>query len=94
MILPVHHFRMPGERLFHANSKNTNGIIIIPVAINTGCKILKSIGWPIAIMYGNGYNPDTKNHIAINRRINLEFLFKNPEGAFLMRLHLIHVSLL
>jgi hypothetical protein len=45
-------------------------------------------------MYGNGYNPDTKNHMAMNRRINLEFLFKKPEGAFLMRLHLTHVSLL
>ena len=42
------HIQLVGGRLFQANIINTKGIIMIPVAINTGCMILKSSGTPIA----------------------------------------------
>jgi len=40
------------------------GIVITVVAIRTGCTIAMSTGIPIAIKYGNGYRPDTKNQTA------------------------------
>jgi hypothetical protein len=44
----VTNFQPGGGLFFQANIINTNGIIIRPVAINTGCMILKSTGTPIA----------------------------------------------
>jgi hypothetical protein len=41
-------FQPGGGLFFQANIINTKGIIIRPVAINTGCMILKSTGTPIA----------------------------------------------
>jgi hypothetical protein len=48
MQLESHNCQPGGGLFFQANIINTNGIIIKPVAINTGCMILKSTGTPIA----------------------------------------------
>jgi UDP-glucose 4-epimerase len=44
----IEKYTQPGGRFFQANIINTKGIIMIPVAISTGCITLKSSGTPIA----------------------------------------------
>lgn len=80
------------ERFFHANSIKIKGIVITVVAISTGCIIAISTGVPINIKYGNGYSPDTKNHIAINSAIYGKFFLKNETFPIFFEPHLLQMD--
>jgi len=67
------------------------GMVITVVAISTGCTAVISTGMPIAIKYGNGYNPDTKNHNAIINAIYGKFFLKKDILCTLLTSHLIHL---
>jgi hypothetical protein len=67
------------------------GIVITVVAISTGCIIPISTGVPINIKYGNGYSPDTKNHIATMSAIYGKFFLKNETFSIFRELHLLQI---
>jgi hypothetical protein len=68
-----------------------NGIVITVVAISTGCIIPMSTGVPINIKYGNGYSPDTKNHMAIINAMYGKFFLKNETFSIFFEPHLLQI---